>query len=296
MTYLVGYGPRNDDRSAIELAAQFARAHPAPVVAVAVVPRGWGTPAAAGTDREYEEWAASEGQSTAELARADFARHPGLVGDAIWTPGRSVPATLLEQADERDASMIVVGSAAEADPGRVRLTSKTDRLVHSSTLPVAIAPRGYRTTSSVTRVTVGFRDDDASWSLLTRVAELVREVGARLRVVTFIVTPAAPVTNSVTHAQTQVIELWSMQATAALREAEEYLRSLDLGVDLEFHVAAGVDWPAAVAAAGWEDGDVLVVGSSSTHRLAQVFLGSSASKILRSSPVPVVIVPGARAD
>ena len=63
MSYLVGYGPRNDDRSAMERAFQLARARPEPVIALSVVPRGWGTPAAAGTDREYELWAAEEGRT-----------------------------------------------------------------------------------------------------------------------------------------------------------------------------------------------------------------------------------------
>ena len=293
MSYLVGYGPRNDDRSAIELAFQLARSRPEPVMALSVVPRGWGTPAAAGTDREYELWAAEEGRQSAELARADFAEHPGLEAEAAWVVGRSVPATLMEEAAARDAWIIVVGSAEDAEPGRVRLTSKTDRLVHSSTLPVAIAPRSYRTTSGVERVTVGFRDDDAGWSLLDRVAELSRTEGARLRVVTFLVTPARrPVTNSVSHSETQVIDLWSVQAAAAQTEAREHLAALGLD-DVEFALATGPDWPTAVSSVAWEDGDIMVVGSSSTHRLAQVFLGSSASKIVRNSPVPVVVVPGA---
>ncbi|WP_282837783.1 universal stress protein [Microbacterium flavum] len=297
MSYLVGYGPRNDDRSAIELALQLARSRPEPVIAVSVVPRGWGTPAAAGTDREYEQWSALEGRQSAELARADFAAHPDIASDvpteAVWVAGRSVPATLMEQAAERDAWIIVVGSAEEAEPGRVRLTSKTDRLVHSSTLPIAIAPRSYRTTSGVERVTVGFRDDDAGWSLLERVAELSRTEGARLRVVTFLVAPArTPVTSDVPHAETQVIDLWRTQAEAAQEEARAHLASLGLD-DVDVALASGPDWPAAIAAVGWEDGDILVVGSSSTHRLAQVFLGSSAAKIVRNSPVPVVVVPGA---
>jgi len=36
---------------------------------------------------------------------------------------------------------------------------------------------------------------------------------------------------------------------------------------------------------------VLVVGSSSIGPVARVFLGSRATKIVRHSPVPVVVVP-----
>ena len=84
-----------------------------------------------------------------------------------------------------------------------------------------------------------------------------------------------------------------MQAAAAQAEAEAHLNSMGFtGDDLQLHTAKGADWGAAVASVDWADGDVLVLGSSSTHRLAQVFLGSSASKIVRHAPVPVVIVPG----
>lgn len=303
MSFLVGYGPRNDDRSAIELALQLARSRPEPVIALSVVPRGWGTPAAGGTDREYELWAAEEGRRSTELARADFARHhdtdaviaadAAIPTEAAWIAGRSVPATLMEQADEHGAWVIVVGSAEEAEPGRVRLSSKTDRLMHSSTLPVAIAPRSYRTSSAVTRITVAFRDDDAGWSLLDRVADLSRTEGARLRIVTFVVAPArTPVINDVPHAEAQVTDAWTQQARLALAEARTHLAAHGPVDDVEFLVTIGADWPSAVASVAWKDGDILVVGSSSTHRLAQVFLGSSAAKIVRNAPVPVVVIPG----
>ena len=40
----------------------------------------------------------------------------------------------------------------------------------------------------------------------------------------------------------------------------------------------------------WTDGEVLAVGTSSSV-ISRFFLGSHASKILRSSPVPVTLVP-----
>lgn len=293
MTYVVGYGPHKHDRGAIELACQLASSRPEPVVAVSVVPRGWGTPGAAGTDREFEHWAAGEGADSAALATADLAQHPAVDGSAIWVAGRSVPQTLLEQTVRLDASILVVGSGGDAEPGRIRLTSKTDRLVHSSTVPVAIAPWGYRTSSGVKRITVAFRDDDASWSLLNRVAEIARSASAQLRVVTFLVSPTRrPVTSDVSHAETQVIDLWAVQAAAAQAEALDHLNAMGITDNVQMHTAGGADWDAAVSGVDWAEGDLLVLGSSSTHRLAQVFLGSSASKIVRHSPVPVIVVPG----
>jgi nucleotide-binding universal stress UspA family protein len=44
----------------------------------------------------------------------------------------------------------------------------------------------------------------------------------------------------------------------------------------------------------WSDGDLLVVGPSSSAPAARLFLGSRASKIVRSAPVPVYLVPAPR--
>ncbi|MDQ4212894.1 universal stress protein [Microbacterium capsulatum] len=294
MTYLVGYGPRNDDRSAVELACQLARSEPRPVQVVSVVPQGWSTPAASGTDREYESWAAHEGETAAAQAREELARHSSVDGSASWASGRSVPQVLMDEAARQDAWMLVVGSSEEAAAGRIRLSSKTDRLVHSASIPVAVAPRGYRSSAAVTRVTVGFRDDDAGWSLLDRVAELCRRIDARVRLVTFVVAPARrPVTTPVSHVETQVIELWKGRAGTALDLAQDHLRRRGFAEDrIEQRLVEGGDWERAIGALDWTDGDVLVVGSSSTHPVARVFLGSSAARILRNAPVPTVIVPG----
>ena len=62
-------------------------------------------------------------------------------------------------------------------------------------------------------------------------------------------------------------------------------------------VGRGENWEEALEDVEWADGDVLVVGSSSIGPVARVFLGSRAAKIVRHSPVPVVVVPrGAAAE
>ena len=61
-------------------------------------------------------------------------------------------------------------------------------------------------------------------------------------------------------------------------------------------IAVGDSWADAMEELEWEPGEVLVVGSSPTGPLARVFLGSRAIKIIRYSPVPVIIVPAAVAS
>ena len=82
---------------------------------------------------------------------------------------------------------------------------------------------------------------------------------------------------------------WAEQAQAQL--ADVVAAWSGPGPAPETHVAAGAGWAGALAAGDWLPGDVLVVGSSRHGPLARVFLGSTATKIVRASPVPVVVVP-----
>jgi nucleotide-binding universal stress UspA family protein len=56
-------------------------------------------------------------------------------------------------------------------------------------------------------------------------------------------------------------------------------------------VGHGASWEEAIDDVEWRDGDVLVVGSSTVAPPARVFLGSRVSRIIRHSPVPVLVVP-----
>ena len=60
---------------------------------------------------------------------------------------------------------------------------------------------------------------------------------------------------------------------------------------IESVVGYGADWTGAIEEIGWTDGDLLAVGSSTAGPLERVFIGSRSSRIVRHSPVPVVVVP-----
>jgi nucleotide-binding universal stress UspA family protein len=65
-----------------------------------------------------------------------------------------------------------------------------------------------------------------------------------------------------------------------------------VGNDVELDVVTGNGWDEALDAAEWQDGDLLAIGTSPAGGIARVFLGSRGSKILRHSPVPVLVLPG----
>ena len=65
-----------------------------------------------------------------------------------------------------------------------------------------------------------------------------------------------------------------------------------VGDDMVLEVATGNGWNEALDDADWQDGDLLAIGTSPVGGIARVFLGSRGSKILRHSPVPVLVLPG----
>src|SRR5690606_10073555 len=159
MTVLVGYSPHLEDVSALDLACQLARSDHTGVRALTVVPQGWPTPVARDTDREFERWPEEEGSAAAAAATAYLREHDDVPSQAEWVAARSVPPALIEHARAVGADLLVVGSGQEVAHGQIGITSKTDRLLHSSPVPVVVTPRGYQAGpgSRVRRISLAFR-------------------------------------------------------------------------------------------------------------------------------------------
>jgi nucleotide-binding universal stress UspA family protein len=88
-------------------------------------------------------------------------------------------------------------------------------------------------------------------------------------------------------AERLVAEQWRAQAEEAQNRA---LATLPDDVPVEAGGVSGRNWEDALDSLPWEEGEVLVVGSSRLGPVRRVFLGSNSTKIVRSSPVPVVVI------
>ena len=71
---------------------------------------------------------------------------------------------------------------------------------------------------------------------------------------------------------------------AARRELPDYL-------DATATAATGATVEEAVPRLDWHDGEVVLVGSSRLAAPRHLFLGSTAAKMLRELPVPMIVVP-----
>ena len=82
----------------------------------------------------------------------------------------------------------------------------------------------------------------------------------------------------------------------AASNAVQAVEGLSAAPPVEAVIGRGSSWAEAIDDIGWNEGDVLVVGSSELGPVARVFLGSRATKILRHSPVPRSWFRAARAE
>lgn len=300
MTILVGYAADQGGRAALDLGIQLARSAGDSVLAVTVVPRPWPTPSMAKVDGEFAEWARAQGAESVAQAKDYLAKIAADVTyDAISAAGKSVPGTLVSVVEEHGAGLLVIGSADDGRHGRIAVGSTAGWLLHSSPVPVALAPRGFRAKpgATVRAVTCCYAATSGAFSVLTLAAAVATRSGTALRIATFGVrgkTMYPPETGL--RSEDLVLTEWRSQATAAQQQALSELEAQSLappGTTLAF--GSGVNWIEALEDLEWDAAEILVIGSSPMGPLARVFLGSRATKIVRHSPVPVVVVPSVAA-
>jgi nucleotide-binding universal stress UspA family protein len=282
VTTVVGLTPGERGHGALHLGAMVARSNGDDVAVVVVVPTPW-PPNPYRADAEYLALQEQEGRQA--LAGAADAVGPDLVVRGRLHRARSVSSGLLEVVQEESASSVVLGSARSGLLGQVALGGIAERLLHSTEVPVTLAPAGFRTApgARIARVTVAYGRADRDSDLLGTARSVAERIGATLRVACFAVRPPDARGGSIEPgAEDLVVAEWRRSVVAGIADAA--------GAGLEVVVGQGSTWAEAVADVSWADGDVLAVGGSSSP-VSRFFLGSHASKILRRAPVPVTLVP-----
>ncbi|MFL6064341.1 MAG: universal stress protein [Friedmanniella sp.] len=295
MTVMVALTPDERGTAALHLGTMMARSGRRPVLVATVVPTPW-PPSSLPGEAEYLQYAERCAEQALTLARSRLGDE--LVADFVVQHARSVSSGLLELAAQRQVSLVVLGSSAAGLLGRVGLSGVAERILHSTHVPVMLAPRGFSASGTrVTRVTAAFGPSDARSDLLAGAAALADSLGATLRVASFSARPVTAFAGGIEqNAEDLVVHQWARQLGAMIDAAlPASAGDGALATRVESLVGQGSSWADAVAAVPWAAGDVLVVGSSSSA-ISSFLLGSHASKIVRNSPVPVYLMPRSLRD
>jgi nucleotide-binding universal stress UspA family protein len=296
MTILIGLGHGQKDDAAVHLGGMLARSSGEEVVVVSVVQAPW-PPNPYRGDKEYLAYQQDLAEIALKRAREQLDDSP-LGADFMVRRAESAPAGLLQVVEERRCSSVVVGSSTMGLLGHVMLGGVAERLLHSAELPIIVAPRGFHTgrAATVSQVSVAFGRADHGGGLVSRAASVAQNLGVPLRVVCFAVRPMAAEVAAVEEGAEQlVVDEWMQRVEDDIAAALASIRgSRPGGRDgltprVETVLGQGSSWSAALHDVAWTEGDLLAVGISSGP-LGRLFLGSHAAKIVRSSPVPVMLL------
>ena len=287
MTVLVALTPGERGWAALHLGAVLARSAHERIVVAAVVPTPWPPSPFLG---EAEYLAHVEHAAEQALARARSQLGAGAEAEFVLQHARSVAAGLLEVIADHDADLVVLGSSSEGLLGRVGLGSVAHRVLHGTSVPVVLAPRGFPASDvRITRVTAAFGPRDGDSDLLLRARTVAESYAATLRIASFAIRPTSAFVGSIEgSADDLVVGKWAEQIGGMVSAALARSPGGSVAPAVETVIGQGYSWPEAIGAVSWANGDLLVVGSSGST-MSNFLLGSHASKIVRNSPVPVYL-------
>lgn len=205
------------------------------------------------------------------------ARHDATALAAVLAEGAEA-VTVPERAE-----LIVLGSAADAAPGRAALDPADRSLVDGARCPVAVAPRGLadRDDYEPRRIDVGIDGSRSANAALAVAVRLALAHDARLRLIAVAALD---------------FEIGGSPREADPREVERLSRRLGHAADglpgiwVETDLREGL--PDQILLGLGREADLLVLGSRALYGTAgQVALGDVAERVLRAAPCPTLVIP-----
>jgi nucleotide-binding universal stress UspA family protein len=283
MHLTVGYlaTPTGDD--GVALAGVLAKTFGATVDVVIIVREEFpdGHPGRA----EYQQLLVKKGEDWIAKAVSALAKD-GVTANSTVRVGESFSESLVRFAEEKSSDLIVVGGARDGFFGGHTIGPVTGALLHSSPIPVALAPRGYADDpdDAIKTITAAVPTRPGDDNPLPFALTLASAAHLSIRMLSLVSAENLSEAGSVR-------EVRQLQVTAAQQNLGVAARALPDAPDIESLVADGMTLESALKKLKWNDGDLLVVGSSRFGAPRRIFLGSTAARILAGVDVPVIVIP-----
>lgn len=278
MRYIVGFGPQQRGIDGIQLAATLARSSGAGLDLVVVLPDDAPTFHMYSPDSAFNE----ELRKQADEWLAEGLTHvpEDVAAEGHLVNAESITEGLMAQAEaDGDAGMIVVGSSHH-----LRLGSIADALLHSASVPVALTPAGYDPPGKVTRITCAVGVREGHEPLLDFAIQAAAEWHVPLRLMSLV----AVGEDGSEGPRQEWAELAGLHIASIAQRAAERLPA-DCPVSTV--VGQGDSLIEAVNGLEFQAGEVVMAGSSRLAQPRRLFLGRTATKLMRVLQVPMIVVP-----
>ena len=222
-------------------------------------------------------------QRLGEWERAALERVPeGIPATTRVRSAASQAEGLLDAAAEHAAELIVIGARRSALLQQFALGRTANALLHSSPVPVALAPAGYRFTGTVPRVTAAYGTRPGAEAVIGTAVELADELDVPVRLLSLLATDTrSGLSNRL------ISEAERFGGDALGNRAGRVLGTDTASID----IVEGGDLDEAADRATWLDGELALIGSSRLALRGRVFIGRVAQRLLRSTSAALIVIP-----
>ncbi len=285
---IIGYEPTPQGEDALALGRLFAEILAAtPIVATALP---WRQSMVGSADLER----ALEADTTEIFAVARERLRP-LEAETRAIADPSPASALFDLAESEQASLVVVGSTHRGRAGRVLPGNVGESLLHGAPCAVGVAPMGFAGEEDrrALRIAVAFDGSAEAWAALETGIGLAERTHGSLGLLTVIEPPRYGTVTSM--AILSVAEFHDLERREKERVQQLGLHRVPRGLEVESRLLSG-DAGVVLAEASAEF-DLLVAGSRGYGPLRRTILGSASTKLVRTAPCPVLVLPrGAGVD
>lgn len=291
MLIVIGVVPGESGEDAMALGSLLCAALGAEPLLVHVHPAAYDYASPGHVDAEWEQYLHEESSALLDRAVRTAERDFGMSAPrTLIHAHRSSGVGMAQIAEAEHAGVIVIGSAPGASSGRFQIGSTADQLLHGSEVPVALAPTYYRAMAPdrIGRIVVAFQNTEESRSTATTAADYARTGGLPLTLLTVLLRHRIYGSKIGHGGEDEVIA----QLTADTRaEQERVLAGLPQDIETTAEVTVGDDAATAVRRYNWEGDEIFLLASARGGALRRVFLGDMTYKLVRSTPVPALVLP-----
>ncbi|SJM62919.1 universal stress protein [Gulosibacter sp. 10] len=268
---IVGYVADARGRDALELACYLGEGKHYEIVLVMVMPD---TRALGANRAQLKLW---EEQALSKVPE-------GVVARFEVRQGVNEARGLLDAAEDNAAQLIVVGAATGRILRSFSVGSTANALLHSSPVPVALAPRGFRNPGvPLERLTGIYGTRPGSEVVIGRTVERAIDRDIRARLISLVQVDLIDPKD--------IRDITDEARAFGGRHLEDAAEGMLESGRVTIEIAEGRDLEDAIATIEWDPHEVALLGSSRLGGNRSVFLGQRAARILRALRVPVIVIP-----